>query len=122
MAPSSVFFKKDTLVGAENRIHRQEAPRLSAGFFLTLYCHSTFPEFGRTHPHPLTILFAEGVDIRTLENNDVKQVEAELQKKLPAAMEGGGYILHTDHSISTRVEYETYCYFIRRGLEIGTYC
>ncbi|MBN1553789.1 MAG: hypothetical protein JXA11_03525 [Phycisphaerae bacterium] len=67
------------------------------------------------------IAFCGGMDIRALESNDVKQVEAELLKKLPTAMEGGGYILHTDHSVSSRVEYETYRYFIRRGLEIGTY-
>jgi uroporphyrinogen decarboxylase len=62
-----------------------------------------------------------GMDIRTLESTDLRQVEAELQKKLPVAMAGSGYILHTDHSVSTRVEYETLKYFQRRGLEIGTY-
>lgn len=67
------------------------------------------------------IAFCGGMDIRTLESNDIQQVEAELQKKLPTAMADGGYILHTDHSISPRVNYETYRYFIRRGLEIGTY-
>ncbi|MBN1942369.1 MAG: hypothetical protein JW849_03650 [Phycisphaerae bacterium] len=67
------------------------------------------------------IALCGGMDIRTLESNDLQQVEAELQKKLPAAMAGGGYILHSDHSISTRVNYETYAYFVRRGLEIGTY-
>jgi len=67
------------------------------------------------------IAFCGGLDIRTLESNDTEQVEAELQKKLPSAMEGSGYILHTDHSVSSRVEYETYKYFLERGREIGTY-
>ncbi len=62
-----------------------------------------------------------GMDIRTLETNDLVAVAAELEAKLPAAMAGGGYILHTDHSVSTRVEYATYKFFRDRGLEIGTY-
>ena len=62
-----------------------------------------------------------GMDIRALETNDPAQVEAELAAKLPAAMAGGGYILHTDHSVSTRVEYETYKFFLNRGREMGTY-
>jgi len=62
-----------------------------------------------------------GLDIRSLETNDTAQVEAELQKKLPLAMAGGGYILHSDHSVSDRVRYETYKFFLDRGREIGTY-
>lgn len=62
-----------------------------------------------------------GLDIRALESNDKAQVKAELDKKLPAAAAGGGYILHTDHSVSTRVEYETYKFFIEYGLKLGTY-
>ena len=67
------------------------------------------------------ISFCGGMDIRALETNDPEKVEAELQRNLPTAMADGGYILHTDHSVSTRVDYETYHYFVRRGLEIGTY-
>jgi uroporphyrinogen decarboxylase len=62
-----------------------------------------------------------GMDIRTLETNDRAVVEAELMRKLPAAMAGSGYILHTDHSVSPRVNYETYRYFLDRGRQIGTY-
>ena len=36
-------------------------------------------------------------------------------------MEGSGYILHSDHSIPDSVEYDTYKFFVERGLEIGTY-
>ena len=67
------------------------------------------------------IAFFGGMDIRALETNDPAQVEAELAAKLPAAMEGGGYILHTDHSLSTRVAYPTYKFFLDRGREMGTY-
>ena len=62
-----------------------------------------------------------GMDERVLETNDCSAVEAELQAKLPGAMAGGGYVLQVDHSISPLVHYETYRFFIERGLQIGTY-
>ncbi len=68
-----------------------------------------------------SIAFIGGMDIRTLETNDTSVVEAELQKNLPIAMAGGGYCLHSDHSISSRIEYDTYRYFLDRGREIGAY-
>ncbi len=67
------------------------------------------------------ISFMGGMDIRTMASNDYKAIEAELKKKLPMAMEGGGYILHSDHSIPQQVEYETYKHFVEFGLEMGTY-
>lgn len=67
------------------------------------------------------IAFCGGMDIRALESNDTAKVDDELRKKLPIAMDGSGYILHTDHSVSTGVEYATYRYFVDRGREIGTY-
>lgn len=67
------------------------------------------------------IAFCGGLDIRSLETNDTAAVDAELAAKLPAAMAGGGYILHSDHSVSTRVNYEIYKYFLERGREMGTY-
>jgi uroporphyrinogen decarboxylase len=53
--------------------------------------------------------------------NDRPATLAELQRKLPIAMAGSGYILHSDHSIPNQVEYGTYKYFVDRGLDIGTY-
>ena len=67
------------------------------------------------------IAFMGGLDVRTMVANDLDAVEAELQAKLPVAMEHSGYILHSDHSIPPQVNYDTYRYFLRRGLEIGTY-
>ncbi len=67
------------------------------------------------------IAFMGGIDIRVLETNDNSKVEEELMKKVPIAMEGSGYCLHTDHSVPQSVEYETYKFFVERGLEIGTY-
>jgi len=67
------------------------------------------------------IAFIGGMDIRALETNDRSAVEAELVKKLPAAMAGSGYVLGSDHSVSDRVDYETYKFFVDRGLEMGAY-
>lgn len=65
--------------------------------------------------------FMGGIDVRVLYTNDLAQVEAELQAKVPPVMPGFGYALHSDHSIPNTVTYETYRFFVERGLEIGTY-
>ena len=62
-----------------------------------------------------------GMDVRHLTRNDIPGVEQELMKRLPTVMENSGYALHSDHSIPDQVDYETYRYFVARGLEIGTY-
>ena len=62
-----------------------------------------------------------GMDARVLETNDPAAVDAELAAKLPGAMAGGGYVLQVDHSVSNLVNYETYRFFVDRGLELGTY-
>ncbi len=67
------------------------------------------------------LAFFGGMDVRPMVANDLDAIQAELDRKLPAAMEGGGYILHSDHSIPNQVEYETYKFFLERGLEMGTY-
>ncbi len=65
--------------------------------------------------------FFGGMDVRTMVANDRDAIQAELDRKLPVAMAGSGYILHSDHSIPNQVEYETYKFFLERGLEMGTY-
>jgi uroporphyrinogen decarboxylase len=62
-----------------------------------------------------------GMDARELISNDLGRVQKELESKLPEAMKGSGYILQVDHSVSHQVDYETYKYFVDKGLEIGTY-
>jgi len=56
-----------------------------------------------------------GMDVRPLVANDRKAIQAELDRKLLPAMAGGGYCLHTDHSIPDQVEYETYKFFLEYG-------
>ena len=62
-----------------------------------------------------------GMDVRTLLTNDLGVVRRELESKLPGAMAGSGYVLQVDHSVPDQVNYETYRYFVERGLEIGKY-
>jgi uroporphyrinogen decarboxylase len=62
-----------------------------------------------------------GMDVRELISNDLGRVCRELERKLPPAMAGGGYILQVDHSVPNQVNYDTYTYFVDEGLRIGTY-
>ena len=62
-----------------------------------------------------------GMDARNLVANDRAAIQAELQAKIPILMKGFGYILHSDHSIPTTTDYETYRYFVDEGLRLGTY-
>ncbi len=48
-------------------------------------------------------------------------IEAELREKIPVAMEGGGYIYHSDHSIPPEVSCETYFHAMKVLDEVGTY-
>lgn len=65
--------------------------------------------------------FMGGMDVRKLYTNERAAVEQELVSKIPVVKNGYGYVLHSDHSIPDTVEYDTYRYFVQRGLELGTY-
>ncbi len=65
--------------------------------------------------------FMGGIDVRVLYTNDPTQIDAELESKIPIVKQGYGYVLHSDHSIPNTVDYETYRYFIDKGLALGTY-
>ncbi|MCF7837086.1 MAG: hypothetical protein K9N49_00490 [Candidatus Marinimicrobia bacterium] len=62
-----------------------------------------------------------GMDVRALYSNDRARVDAELEAKIPQVKQGFGYVLHSDHSIPDTVTYDTYRYFVNRGLELGRY-
>ncbi|MGI5960245.1 MAG: uroporphyrinogen decarboxylase family protein [Massiliimalia sp.] len=62
-----------------------------------------------------------GIDVRALYSNDKETIDKELEAKIPMVKQGFGYVLHSDHSIPKTVDYETYQYFIKKGLELGTY-
>ncbi|MCL2816102.1 MAG: hypothetical protein FWD23_16030 [Oscillospiraceae bacterium] len=62
-----------------------------------------------------------GIDAREIESNDFARIKAELDAKLPVLMGKNGYVLHSDHSISDNVEYESFEYFMNYGKTKGTY-
>jgi len=62
-----------------------------------------------------------GIDATILETNDRGLIERELMAKIPLVKQGFGYILHSDHSISPRVDYQTVKFFFERGLALGRY-
>lgn len=67
------------------------------------------------------ISFIGGIDVRKLYTNDLAQIKQEIMDRVPVMMEGSGYVLHSDHSIPNTVDYESYRFFVERGLEVGTY-
>ena len=67
------------------------------------------------------IIFMGGIDVRAICSNDKAEIDRELEAKIPIVKQGYNFILHSDHSIPNTVEYETYRYFIKKGLELGTY-
>ncbi len=68
-----------------------------------------------------TLSLMGGIDVRELYTNDRSRIDKELEAKIPVVMGKYGYTLHSDHSIPVTVDYQTYRYFIEKGLELGTY-
>lgn len=67
------------------------------------------------------ICFMGGIDVRTLYTNDRAVIDRELEEKIPVVKQGFNYMLHSDHSIPNTVHYDTYCYFLKKALELGRY-
>ncbi|MCX7683475.1 MAG: hypothetical protein N2508_16155 [Anaerolineae bacterium] len=65
--------------------------------------------------------FMGGIDVRVLYSNDRAEIDRELEAKIPVVKQNFGYVLHSDHSIPSNVHYETYTYFLEKGLELGRY-
>lgn len=62
------------------------------------------------------ISFCGGLDIRELISNDRDRVDAEMEKKIPALLEMGcGYIVHSDHSVPSEVDYESMVHWVNRA-------
>ncbi len=54
------------------------------------------------------LAFMGGIDVRTMNDPDPQAIEREIAAKIPAAMKGGGYIYHSDHSIPNNVSLAQY--------------
>ncbi len=66
------------------------------------------------------IAFFGGIDVRALISNDRAIIDEEMDRKiLPVVTNGGGYILHSDHSEPPEIDYETMMYFVERGRTLG---
>jgi uroporphyrinogen decarboxylase len=65
--------------------------------------------------------FMGGIDVRVLYNNDRREIDTELEAKIPIVKQNYGYVLHSDHSIPWNVRHDTYRYFIEKGIELGSY-
>lgn len=65
--------------------------------------------------------FMGGIDVRVLYSNEKARIDRELETKVPVVKGNFGYVLHSDHSIPDQVEYESYRYFVERGMKLGHY-
>lgn len=73
----------------------------------------------RTHGH--RVAFMGNIDVMTLITNDRTKIEAEITSKFAAAMPGGGYIYHSDHSVPPGVSWETYRFVMELVDRLGWY-
>ncbi len=64
--------------------------------------------------------FMGGIDVREIISNDRRRIDRELEAKIPVVKQGNGFVLHSDHSIPNTVGYDTYRYFVERGLALGS--
>jgi len=65
------------------------------------------------------IAFYGGLDVRKLIDNDRAGIDAELEKMRFVLENGGGFVLHSDHSEPPEVDYETMRYFVDHGRELS---
>ncbi|MDR1042747.1 MAG: hypothetical protein LBL54_02455 [Clostridiales Family XIII bacterium] len=72
------------------------------------------PQFGDR------LTFVGNIDVRELESGDRKRIKREVLYKLQTAM-GGGYIIQSDHSVSSEVAPESYEYMVELTREYGKY-
>lgn len=67
------------------------------------------------------LAFIGNIDARLFQANDRPGLEAEIRNKVPVAMQGSGYIFHSDHSIPPGTLMETYEFGLALAKEIGQY-
>ena len=67
------------------------------------------------------LAFMGGIDVRRMSMEDPKEIEHEIAEKIPIAMEGGGYIYHSDHSVPDDVSFERFQYVLELVKKYGTY-
>ena len=66
------------------------------------------------------LAFCGNIDAREIISNDRDRIKAEMDRKIPPVLQkGGGYLLHSDHSIPPTVNHDTYHFFLEYGREMG---
>lgn len=66
------------------------------------------------------LAFVGNIDVRELESGDRERIKRQVLYKLLAA-EGGGYIVQSDHSVTSQVAPESYAYVVELVREYGKY-
>ena len=67
------------------------------------------------------LAFFGGIDVRAMADPDPRVIEDEIRSKFEAAMVGGGYIYHSDHSVPNNVSYEQYKHVLELVGKYGRY-
>lgn len=67
------------------------------------------------------LAFMGNIDARLFQENDLAELEAEIRAKIPMAMNGSGYIFHSDHSIPPGTTLATYEFGLELVRRIGWY-
>ena len=62
-----------------------------------------------------------GIDVRAMADPDLSIIEEEIKEKIPYAKKGGGYIYHSDHSVSNDVSLLQYQRVLELVAEWGRY-
>lgn len=72
-------------------------------------------EYGRD------LAFMGGIDVRAMGDPDPTAIEREIRLKIPAAMQGGGYVYHSDHSVPDTVSLDQYRRVLELVAQVGRY-
>ncbi len=67
------------------------------------------------------LAFMGGIDVRAMADPDPAVIEEEIRSKVPVAMQGGGYIYHSDHSVPNDVSFTRYERVLELVRECGQY-
>jgi len=67
------------------------------------------------------LAFMGNIDVDVLSTGDRGRIEEEVRTKVSAAMEGGGYIFHSDGSIPPTVSLSDYLFAYNLARRIGWY-
>ncbi len=67
------------------------------------------------------LAFMGNIDVRKMSDPDPSVIEREIARKIPAAMQGGGYIYYSDHSVPDTVSLRQYQRVLELVRHYGTF-